>query len=307
MGGYQYICSMADRDLVALIVAGEPEGLAEAYDRHAAPLFAYCRSQVREPTVAAGVTSDTFRIAASRLAGLRDPERLRAWLYAVARIRCLSLIESGEASSAAGTVAEEPAPLPVLLRAAVGGLRPGERDVILLTLWQRLDTGETAAVLGLSRRRAHSQLARARAQLGDCLGALLVARAGRPDCEPLDALLAAWDGRFTEPARKRLAAHIARCPACAARRRRELEPALRGLGPGAALTTVAAEATRTATIPNWVRQHALSPDTSAPPAAVPGQPAAFRRDGFPRPAGWPWHWTRRATLIPARALPAGSS
>jgi DNA-directed RNA polymerase specialized sigma24 family protein len=299
---------MADRDLVALIVAGEPDGLAEAYDRHAAPLFAYCRSQVREPTVAAGVTSDTFRIAASRLAGLRDPGRLRPWLYAVARIRCLSLIESGEATSADGTVPEEPAPLHALLRAAVGGLRQGERDVILLTLWQRLDPGETAAVLGVSRRRAHSQLARARAQLGDSLGALLVARAGRQDCEPLDALLAAWDGRFTEAIRRRVAAHIGRCPACAARRRSELEPALRGQGPGAALTTVAAEAVRTATVPPWVRHTALSADPREPATGtVPGQPAAFRRDGFPRPAGWPWHWTRRTTLIPARALPAGSS
>lgn len=296
-----YISAVRDSDLVAFIVAGDPEGLARAFDRHAVPLFAYCGYQVREPTVAAGVTSDTFRIAASRLAGLREPGRLRPWLYAVARVRCLSLIASGEATSAAGTVTEEPAPLHALLRAAAGGLRQGERDVALLTLWQGLDTSETAAVLGVSRRRAHSRLARARGQLGDSLGTLLVARTGRQDCEALDTLLAGWNGQFTEAARKQVGQHIGQCAVCARRRRRELEPAL-SQAPGTALTAVVAEAARTASVPRWLR-HAALPASAGGTAtgAVAGPPVAFRRDGFPRPAARPRFWTRPTARWPAIA------
>ena len=79
---------MRDSEVVAAIVAGDPEGLAEAYDRYASPLYTYCRSLLREPADAADAVQDTFVIAASRLAGLRDRNRLRPWLYAVARNEC---------------------------------------------------------------------------------------------------------------------------------------------------------------------------------------------------------------------------
>jgi DNA-directed RNA polymerase specialized sigma24 family protein len=40
---------MRDSEVVAAIVAGDPAGLAEAYDRYAAPLYNYCRTLLREP------------------------------------------------------------------------------------------------------------------------------------------------------------------------------------------------------------------------------------------------------------------
>src|ERR1700683_5649001 len=80
---------MRDSELVAAIVAGGPARLAEAYDKYASPLYTYCRSLLREPADAADAVQDTFVIAASRLAGLRDHNRLRSWLYAVARNECI--------------------------------------------------------------------------------------------------------------------------------------------------------------------------------------------------------------------------
>ncbi len=79
---------MLDRDVVAAVVAGDADGIAEAYDRYAASLAAYCHSMLPGPE-AAEVVQDTFLIAVSRLDGLRDPDRLNAWLYAVARNECL--------------------------------------------------------------------------------------------------------------------------------------------------------------------------------------------------------------------------
>jgi len=76
---------MRDSEVVASIVAGDPHGLALAYDRYAGSLFKYCRTLLSDPADAADAVQDTFVIAATRLDGLRAPERLRAWLYAVAR------------------------------------------------------------------------------------------------------------------------------------------------------------------------------------------------------------------------------
>ena len=64
---------MRDREIVAAIVAGDPAGLAAAYDRYAAVLHVYCRSLLAEPADAADVVQDTFVIAAAKLADLRDP------------------------------------------------------------------------------------------------------------------------------------------------------------------------------------------------------------------------------------------
>ena len=84
----RFYIPMRDSEVVAAIVAGDPDGLAEAYDRYASPLYTYCRSLLREPADAADAVQDTFVIAASKLAGLRDQSRLRPWLYAVARNEC---------------------------------------------------------------------------------------------------------------------------------------------------------------------------------------------------------------------------
>ena len=85
---------MQDRELVAAIVAGDPDGLAETYDRYAAPLYAYCRSMLPGPDApgeAASAVTDTFIIATVKLQGLGDPDQLGSWLNAVARNECLRL------------------------------------------------------------------------------------------------------------------------------------------------------------------------------------------------------------------------
>ena len=87
---------MHDSEVVASIAAGDPRGLAVAYDRYADPLYKYCRTLLRDPADAADAVQDAFVIAASRLDGLRDPGRLRAWLYAVARNEALRILRSKE-------------------------------------------------------------------------------------------------------------------------------------------------------------------------------------------------------------------
>src|SRR6266700_933432 len=196
---------MLDSEVVAAIVAGDPGGLAEAYDRYAAALYAYCRTMLREPADAADAVQDTFVIAASRLSGLRDPERLRSWLYAVARNECLRRLRSdgGQApleealdvtdEAVDVSAGAERAELRDLVRDAMAGLGPAEREVLQLQLNQGLGSSEIASVLAISRNHAHALLSRARDQMETALGVLVVARAGRRGCPTLDALLKGWD------------------------------------------------------------------------------------------------------------------
>jgi len=87
--------------VVAAIVAGDADGVAEAYDRYAASLYTYCCSVLPGPEAAEAVL-DTFAVAAARLPGLRDPDRLGAWLHAVARNECLRQLGPDEPGYAAG-------------------------------------------------------------------------------------------------------------------------------------------------------------------------------------------------------------
>jgi len=227
-----------DAEIVAAIVAGDRAGLAAAYDLYAAALYSYCRSLLAEPADAADAVHDTFVLAASKLAGLRDPGRLRPWLYAVARNEChrrlrararvADLDEAGEMTDDSADVggAAERGELRDLVRSAIAGLNPGEREVIELTLRHEFDGPDLAAALGVPVNQAHALASRARGQLERSLGALLVARTGRQACPELDEILAGWGGQLTVLLRKRVSRHIENCDVCGERKRRELSPAM---------------------------------------------------------------------------------
>jgi RNA polymerase sigma factor (sigma-70 family) len=303
---------MVDSEVVASIVAGDPEGLAAAYDRYSGPLFGYCQSLLRQPEDAADAVQDTFVIAASKLGRLRDPERLRAWLFAVARNECLRRIKSRKEAPSLDDLPERPddsvdvggeaerAESRALIRAAVGGLNEGERDVIN-QLWHGLEVPEVAMVLGVSRNHAHSLFSRARDQLEASVAVLLVGRSGRQDCAALDQLLHDWDGRLTAPLRKRVGRHIDRCAVCSDRRRQALKPALLlSLAPGALLGLGAAKdgigalagaggLGQPAAPPAGLRASALHLATDPGPHAAGYRAAAghsmrsLHVSGFPRP------------------------
>ena len=183
--------------------------------------------------------------------------------------------------------ATERAELQQLVRAAIDGLNPGERDVIELSLVHDLDGDELAEALGVSRNHAHALLSRARSQLERSLGALVVARTGREACADLDAMLAGWDGQLTVLMRKRISRHIEQCEVCGERKRRELTPALfAGVAPVVALFP--------AFRAQLLRMLAdRSPAGLAHRLTVANRAGPFGPNGFPKPispsGAAPWH------------------
>ena len=81
-------------------------------------LYTYCRSQLAEPADAADAVRDTFVIASAKISRLRQPDRLRAWLFALARNECqwrlrtavpsARLYEAAHAMDDTGTFAASP-------------------------------------------------------------------------------------------------------------------------------------------------------------------------------------------------------
>jgi RNA polymerase sigma factor (sigma-70 family) len=296
-----------DREVVAAVVAGDPAGLAEAYHRYAASLYTYCRTMLRESADAADAVQDTFVIASSKLSQLRDPAKLRTWLYAVARNECHRRLRRRETTPGLDEVPDvtdesadvggnaERAELQRLVHDALIGLNVSDREVIELNLRHEFEGAELAEALGVSRNHAHAMLSRARNQLKTSLGALLVARTGRQSCETLGAMLASWDGKMTVLLRKQVNRHIENCDICGDRRRRELAPAaLFSLLPLAAL-------------PPGLRARILRLCADSSPSAVSyrnsvsQRAGSFDANGFPPmvplPGGGSWLAVRRNALI----------
>lgn len=220
---------MDTASLVADALAHPTSGFAAIYDAYADRLHDYCHSILRNADDAADATQDCFVVAYQRLGQLRDPDKLTAWLYAIARSRCLRRIEQRRRQLPVDdmerlTPAEDdPTPLGAaearhLVWAAAAGLADDDRAVLDAHLRHGLTGPELADVLGVSTTKANHMLHRMKQRLERTLGAVVVLRAGRSDCEELASL--AGDGDLTPLIRKRVARHIEGCDVCAETRRR---------------------------------------------------------------------------------------
>ena len=295
---------MHDSEVVASFVGDRSGGPTEAYDRYADPLYKYCLAVLGEPAEAADAVRDTFVIAAARLGDLREPDRLRAWLYAVARNECQRLGRPVFASAQAPYVMAgganvdedaERARLRDLLDAATKGLTPGEREVIELELrpgpcgrrgrvgrWRVTRPGKRAR---FPRPRAPRGLSRG--------GGRSPRRATRLPFAERDA---GWLGRAAyRPAARAVApAYRALCHL--------LHPARPGVASRAAVRPVArrgaggrggSQPAGRRGPPDVLRAHTVAlaagqdPDAIAHRAAVLGRVGTFDSHGFPTPEPGP--------------------
>ncbi len=222
----------SDARLVERVLDGDREAFAAVYERYSDRLFDFAVGMLRNREDAADAVADSFVTMAERLSQLRDPSRLRPWLYAVVRRECLRRLKArtkvayGDDDQLAalpdeGALPEEQAEASAmreLVWAAAEGLNDRDQALLDLHLRHGLEGQELADAMGISAGNAYTSLNRLKIQLERALGALLVARQGSADCAALGAVLEGWDGTFSVLMRKRVARHVDQCVACDQRR-----------------------------------------------------------------------------------------
>ncbi|TPG35309.1 RNA polymerase sigma factor [Mycolicibacterium hodleri] len=229
-----------DATLARAAATGDRAAFAAIYDRYADRLYDFCVGMLRDRDAAADCVQDVFVTAATKLVQLREPDRLRSWLYAIARSEALSRIRdrkreqlseelpdmpSGEADPATQAASSE---LAELIREASGGLSDRDRVVLELAYRQGLDGPELADALGVTPKNANTLVERMRDTIGRSLGALLLCKRAKADperCPELAAIIEQGDDQFTVLLRKRVARHVDGCAICEEERARMVNPA----------------------------------------------------------------------------------
>jgi RNA polymerase sigma factor (sigma-70 family) len=289
-----------DADLVAAHLRGDRAALAGIYDRYADALHDTAAAMLRDRHEAADVVQDVFLVGAERLGQLRDPSRLKPWLFAILRNevyrRSRRRRRAVPTDFAAPEVAEVAAPtdptadgealagaeLAELVRGAAAGLDERDQLVLELSVRQGLAGADLADALGVTPDQGYVLVHRMRERVERSIGALTVARMGRRDCPELADVLRGWDGTFSVLIRKRVARHVDRCDTCERTKRRFAVIPLVGAAPALAA-------------PPELRERVLGRVGTA--GAAPTVPYGFAdRDGFPSPPGGA---RRRAAVVAA--------
>ena len=144
------------------------------YRETSGPLLSYAVRRVQSPADAADVVAETFVVAWRRLEDVPRPEgEARAWLYGVARKVLANHYRSetrrSEMAKALRTeltrVETQVHHTPSLIEVAMEGLTKADQELLRLSAWEGLSTGELAIALDCSSSAARVRLHRARTRL----------------------------------------------------------------------------------------------------------------------------------------------
>jgi len=234
--------------------------ITNLYDTYAAHLFDYCVTVLRDPAAAADAVQDTLIAADAQIGRLRDPERLRVWLYCIARRQCLSDLPRGSETITPDEIFVgyrvtidadtsdfefpdvESAALAretlLVVTAALRGLSGDDQEVVSLAHRHGLGGADLATVLGISGRRAAALLSGASMRFEESADTATVLRAGLGACPVLQTIAGEGDPaapRLTPELRRRLTRHISSCDDCSRNRGDIFGPELLGAVPLAVL------------------------------------------------------------------------
>jgi RNA polymerase sigma-70 factor (ECF subfamily) len=159
------------------VPAAPPSGFAQVFDRHFDAVHGYLRRRVGG--AAEDLAAETFTRALAGWSGFDAARDVRPWLFGIAtnlvhdhrraearRLRAYAREAGrseppGDGPDPAGRI--DAAREVRRAAAAIGGLRPDDRDVLLLVAWAELSYEECAEALGIPVGTVRSRLSRARA------------------------------------------------------------------------------------------------------------------------------------------------
>src|SRR5919199_3413087 len=88
------LARLSDERLVDQVRTGNESAFEVLYDRHHRGILGFCRHMLRSQEEAEDAVQHTFISAYNDLVGSDKPIRLKAWLYTIARNRCLSMLRA---------------------------------------------------------------------------------------------------------------------------------------------------------------------------------------------------------------------
>ncbi|WP_162642038.1 RNA polymerase sigma factor [Streptosporangium sp. 'caverna'] len=305
MPGWPTVGRTDDQQLVEALRRADDTAPASLYDSYAERLNDYALSLLGERDAAADAVHDALVTAHGCVDRLREPGRLRPWLYALTRFQCVARTGDSQGALPAPASEDHDDPqereLAALVHESLIELSRQEREVLELSLRHDLSTGEAGAVLGMTSRQAAAKLGRARDHLENAAAAVVLAKVGRAHCPDLSAMVDSWEGPLTPILRRRLSGHIGRCEVCIERRDRHVSA-------GRLLDLVPA-AFPPLSLRSRVIETCVSPAMEETRASIVDAGDHFDRTGFPAAAerrGKGRGSTRRKTTGAKRARDEGS-
>jgi RNA polymerase sigma factor (sigma-70 family) len=207
----------SDDALVARVRAGDERAFELVFDRYHRSLLAFCRHMLASDEEAEDALQHTFMAAYRALRATDGPIRLKAWLYTIARNRCLSILRARRDQVVLddGHLATDGLAADVDRRAELRGLladleRLPDDQRAALVLFELGDHShdEIAEVLGVRREKVKALVFQARESLASWRDAR------ETPCVEIREALATLRGAALK--RATLRRHVAHCEDCAA-------------------------------------------------------------------------------------------
>jgi RNA polymerase sigma factor (sigma-70 family) len=171
------LAGLPDDRLVEYVRRGEQAAFEVLYDRYSAGILSFCRHMLRSTADAEDATQHTFMAAHADIARRGERELyVKAWLYTIARNRCLSLIRARREQVANDDIeivddrfsndVEQREDLRALL-ADVRRLPDDQREALVLAEVGDLTHDDISAVIGCEVNKVKSLVFQARTALID--------------------------------------------------------------------------------------------------------------------------------------------
>ncbi|MFC5814387.1 RNA polymerase sigma factor [Nonomuraea harbinensis] len=236
------------------------EAIGRLCEQHGRHLYDYCRTGLSASDAELAVAG---ALLSAHVHGerLRDPEALRPWLYALARCHRAAVAASRPASPGSWTRPGAPGEVADALRA----LDPPHRELLDLSVRHELASADIAVIFDVSAIEVNTMIAEAADRLEEWVAAVRAART-RDGCARLAVRVTDWARAPGRRNRTRIARHVRSCQACQAAPREGVRAGVLLLG------------LPLAAIPDTLRDQPAWGDP------LPGDPAAWRSDGFPAQA-----------------------
>jgi RNA polymerase sigma-70 factor (ECF subfamily) len=222
-----------ERSLVAAARRGDAAARTRLVEALSGTVFRFGRAFCRDPDDAEDVLQDVLLKLLEALPSFRGESALSTWAFTVARRTCaLRRRREARFASLEGRAGEPARALPdpgaspsrdaergelrASLERGLARLPAAQREVLLLRDVEGRSAAEVARALEIGERAVKSRLHRARRALRESLAPLDTTAASRgcPDIEGLASR--ALEGELDASICRRLAAHVERCPRCAA-------------------------------------------------------------------------------------------